>query len=175
VRKSLYILGDLDDHDLIWLARHGEVTKLQGGESLITAGTPIEHLYFVTEGELSVQLANGKSIATMGVGDIIGEMSFVEKRPPSVSVKATRPCRLLCVSRQALIEEFKHNMGFAARFYRALAVFLSDRLRTASAAVDGKQDVVEDNELDEGLLDTLHVAGDRMRRLIDVLEGRVRG
>ena len=174
MRKALYILGDFDEHDLVWLAGHGEVINLGHGESLITAGNAVSHLYFVTSGELSVHLANGKTIAAMGVGDVIGEMSFVEKRPPDVSVRATGPCRLLRIPRQTLIEEFSRNTGFAARFYRALAVFLSDRLRTASGTANGNGASPLDQELDEGLLDTLHVAGDRMRRLIDVLEGRIR-
>ena len=174
MRKALYILGDLDEHDLIWMARHGEVINLSKRDILIKAGAAVDHLYFVTEGELSVHLANGQAIATMGVGDVIGEMSFVEKRPPSVSVQAKNSCRLLRIPRTALIEEFGRNTGFAARFYRALAVFLSDRLRTASEAGSGKGSSPIDNELDEGLLDTLHVAGDRMRRMIDMLEGRMR-
>lgn len=166
MRKALYILGDLDDHDLVWLADRGEVVALKAGEHLIHAGEPVKHLYFVTDGELAVELPDGPQLARIGVGDVIGEMSFVEKQPPNASVRATAPCRLLRIPRDVLLAEFKHNAAFAARFYRALAVFLSDRLRTSSSP--------DDTELDEGLLDTLHVAGDRMRRLIDVLEGRIR-
>ena len=169
MRKALYILGDLDDQDLIWLADHGELRRLGAGETLIRAGAPVRELFFVTEGELLVKTPSGREVARLGVGDVIGEMSFVEKNSPSVSVEAAASCRLLAAPRETLLAEFAANPAFAARFYRALAVFLSDRLRSTTAMGEG--DEIE-NELDEGLLDNLHVAGDRMLRLIDLLEGR---
>lgn len=171
MRKALYILGDLNDRDLIWLSSAGEMRTVEAGAPVIRAGEPLHHLFFVTSGELLVKTPGGMTIADLGVGDVIGEMSFVEKSSPSVSVTAARPSRLLAIPREALMREFAGNQGFAARFYRALAVFLSDRLRSTTSEVAGEE---LDNELDEGLLDNLHVAGDRMLRLIDLLEGRVR-
>lgn len=173
MRKALYILGDLDDRDLIWLASEGSLRIVAPGGTVIRAGSPVHDLYFVTEGELTVTTPSGRAVARLGVGDVIGEMSFVEKTSPSVSVavpvSARGSTRLLAVPRETLLRAFASNPAFAARFYRALAVFLSDRLR-ATTATAGEEDV--DNELDEGLLDNLHVAGDRMLRLIDLLEGR---
>ena len=168
MRKALYILGDLDDADLIWLAKAGTVIQPKARTEVIAAGSPINDLYILTAGELEVVTPGGKAIASLGVGDVVGEMSFVEKRSPSVTVRTKTECRLLAIPRTALMTEFARNAGFAARFYRAMAVFLSDRLR---GMTDYGDEV--DNELDEGILDNLHVAGGRMLRLIDILEGRV--
>ncbi|MEM9043273.1 MAG: cyclic nucleotide-binding domain-containing protein [Pseudomonadota bacterium] len=167
MRKALYILGDFEDSDLIWLARAGAMIQPTAGSDLIAAGTPISDLYIITAGEMAVVTPGGKVVATLGVGDVVGEMSFVEKRPPSVTVQAQTDCRLLAIPRSALLAEFAKNSGFSARFYRALAVFLSDRLRGMTAEDE------DENELDEVVLDNLHVAGGRMLRLIDILEGRV--
>lgn len=161
MRKALYILGDLMDQDLIWLARAGELRKVAKGDKLIAEGRPLEDLFIVTDGKLAV-VVGGSEVAELGTGDVAGEMSFVEKQPPSADVVAKGDARVLAVPRRALLEEFRRNEAFAARFYRALAVFLSDRLRSM---MPGRED-----ELDEGLLDTLHVAGDRMLRLIKLLE-----
>ena len=115
-------------------------------------------------------LPGGRSVARLAIGDITGEMSFVEKRLPTASVIAAGAAEVLAVPRAAIEARFAADTGFAARFYRALAVFLSDRLRTAtSGAVAG-----DPEEIDEGLLDTLHVAGDRFTRLLDLLAGRAR-
>ncbi len=178
MRKALYILGDLRDADIRWLASHGVQRTLEPGTELIRAGEPVSELYFVTAGTLQVGDSDDRVIAELSMGDIIGEMSFVEKRPPSVSVVAHSDCRVLAVDQRLLLAEFKRNEGLAARFYRALAVFLSDRLRSATAvdartAGQNKQQAFEnENELDEGILDEIHMAGDRLNRLIDVLEGR---
>ena len=161
--KGLIILGDLKDQDLIWLARTGDVRSMSKGDILIHEGREIDDLYFVTDGKFEVR-SGASELAELGVGEVLAEMSFVEKRPPNATVTALGDARVLAVPREALKAEFRRNEGFAARFHRALAVFLSDRLRAMAPGAD-------ENELDEGLLDTIHVAGDRMLRLIGLLEG----
>ena len=84
---------------------------------------------------------------------------------PCASVTAQGHARVLAIPRRAILEEFDRDSGFAARFYRALAVFLSDRLRSATSQDGG-------DELDEAVLDTLHQAGDRFIRLVALLDGR---
>ena len=169
MRNSLFILSDLDDRDLIWLNAAGALRRLGPGDRLIEAGREVRHLFFVIDGSLAVTLPDGRRVATLGSGDVVGEMSFVEKRPPSASVVAEGTARLLAVPRDAILARFEGDAAFAARFYRALSVFLSDRLRTATGGTVGEG---ADGELDEGLLDTMHVAGDRFIRLIALLEGR---
>jgi len=163
IPKGLIILGDLLDNDLIWLAQNGDVRTLSKGDLLIEEGRHIRELFIVTHGRFDVS-ANGKTFSHLSVGDVMGEMSFVEKQGPVATVTASEAARVLAVPQNALLEAFRVDQGFAARFYRALAVFLSDRLRSMVTS-DGAQ------ELDEGLLDTLHVAGDRMLRLISLLDG----
>ncbi len=166
MRRALYILADLEDRDLIWLRQMGELLRLAAGDTLIKAGQEVHDLFFVIEGKLSVLLPNGERVSYLAVGDVIGEMSFVEKRLPSTSVIAETDCVLLAVPRGAILARFATDAAFAARFYRALAVFLSDRLRSTVGGSDS-------DELDDGVLDGLHVAGDRFIRLIGLLAGSV--
>ena len=163
MRKALYILADLEDSDIIWMARAGEAREVGVGETLIHAGAPVSHLYFVTDGALEVVTRSGARIAELGLGEVVGEMSFVEKRVPGVSVRALRPTSLLAIPREAMLAAFAEDHGLAMRFYRALAVFLSDRLRAMSESDDG--------ELDEGLLDNVQQAGERFIRLVNMSGG----
>ena len=165
MRKALYILGDLDDRDIIFLSGAGTVRQLSSGSALITAGQQVEHLFFITDGSFAVLNRAGARLAELGVGDVAGEMSFVEKRLPDASVVAQASGgRVLAVPRAAMLAAFERDTGMAARFYRALAVFLSDRLRSTSGG--GSE------EIDEGLLDTMQQAGERFVRLVHMLEGR---
>ncbi|MBC2777061.1 cyclic nucleotide-binding domain-containing protein [Parasphingopyxis marina] len=168
MRKALYILGDLAEEDVVFLSKAGSIVELGEGERLVRAGVPVEALYFLTAGAMDVRLANGAVVASLGVGDVIGEMSFVEKRPPDTDVIASEPCRLLAVPRDALDRELGTNPAFAGRFFKALATFLSDRLRSLTADVAGSGG--GDGEIDERLLDIVHVAGDRMVRLIALMD-----
>lgn len=164
MRKGLIILGDLKDQDLIWLAQNGTMRALSAGDQLIAEGSQVKDLFVITDGWFDVTVQS-VPVARLSVGDIMGEMSFVEKAGASAAVTASEPARVLAVPQHALLAQFRKDEGFAARFYRALAVFLSDRLRSMAPGEDA-------DELDEGLLDTLHVAGDRMLRLIRLLEGQ---
>lgn len=170
MRKALYILGDLEDRDLVWLHSTGQVQSLATGEALITAGREVRQLYFIVDGVFDVVLPKGQRVATLSLGDVTGEMSFVERRLPNASVIAAEASQVLAVPREAILQRFEEDTAFAARFWKALAVFLSDRLRTAT----GGGSEGDARELDEGLLDTLHIAGDRFTRLLDLLAGRVR-
>jgi len=168
MRKALYILGELEDRDMIWLSQHGRVRRIAAGEALISEGHLPADLFFVTDGVFAV-ISGGRTIAEVALGDVLGEMSFVEKRAPSTSVIASEPSRVLAVPRSAFLAAFERDAAFAARFYRALAVFLSDRLRSATAPAGDDAE-----ELDEGILDNVSMAGDRFVRLIAVLEGHDR-
>ena len=86
MRRALYILGELNDEDIVWMASVGERLTVPADHTLIEAGEPVHSLYLVIEGRLTVSLAGGPAIAELGAGDVLGEMSLVEKRPPAVSV-----------------------------------------------------------------------------------------
>jgi len=168
MRKALYILGDLNEEDIVFLAHAGNIQELESGETLIRSGVEVSALYFLTRGAMAVRLANGSEVAQLGIGHVVGEMSFVENRAPETDVVATEPCRLLAVPRAAIDAELKANPAFAGRFYKALATFLSDRLRTMTSNMSG--DGSAGDQLDERLLDMVHVAGDRMLRLINLMD-----
>ena len=178
MRKALYILAELDDQDLLWLVDTGSYRNYPAGTTLIEANGLVDHLYVVIDGEVDVILPSRRKIGDMATGDIVGEMSLIEKRPPAVSVVMASDCKLLAVPHAAIHERLRRDTAFAARFYRALTVFLADRLRTRVDTLGYGEDQVEDaqesfereNELDESLLNNVHVAGDRMRRLISMLE-----
>ena len=92
-------------------------------------------------------------------------MSFVEDRPPSATVKALASSVVLSIPRVQLAAKLKQDTAFAARFYRALAVFLSFRLRkTVSQLGYGKSSPTEEekeasDELDANVLDNVYLAG----------------
>lgn len=170
MRKALYILGQLNDHDIEWMIEHGRRESIPAGDILIQQGQPIEFLYLTLSGHLSVidEKMGGKELAQLGSGEVVGEMSFIDARPPSATVKAGEETTVLALSRTALQARLDENAPFAARFYRALAIFLSDRLRATVSRLGYGGDTgqideedLQDDELDLNVLDTVHMAGNR--------------
>jgi len=168
MKNVLFVLGQLTDLDADWLAKMGARVKIAPGTTLIAEGRAAEAVYIVLEGELVATLeAAGRELRRMGPGEVLGEMSFIDARPPSATVKAAAESVVLKVPREALASHLKADDGFAARFYKAIAMMLSDRLRTATAGASGSSGAgsFDADELDPNVLDSVAIAGDRFTRL----------
>jgi len=95
----------------------------------------------------------------------------VDSRPPSASVTAVRGSKLLMIHRDVISAKLEKDQAFAARFYRALAKFLADRLHVTvgrfgygSAQQDADPDELPDSDMDQ--VDLAAVRIDKlMRRL----------
>jgi CRP-like cAMP-binding protein len=171
MRKVLYIFGQLSDSDVDWLAAQGKRSRLPRGTVLIREGVPVDALYIVLEGEVAVVSdRSDREIARLGAGEIVGEMSFIDARPPSATVRALTEVVVYKIGKKRLQQGLDENVAFAARFYRAVATFLSDRVRVATATQEDI-DPESADELDDAVLDNVDRAGARFsdlsRRLLD--------
>jgi CRP/FNR family cyclic AMP-dependent transcriptional regulator len=174
VRKVLFIFSVLTDGDVEWLARAGERVHCDPGMALIPLGARVDYLYFVLEGRLAIKTKSGDPIAYLESGEIIGEMSLVDPAPTTVSVEVAADTTLLRIPDGVVRDKLISDPPFAARFYRALCVFLADRMRHTTqrmgygAATD---DAHAKDELNEDLLDNVHLAGARFDRMLKRLAG----
>jgi CRP/FNR family transcriptional regulator, cyclic AMP receptor protein len=171
MRKVLFIFGQLADSDVDWLAKAGRRQRLPAKSILIREGVAVGTLYVLLEGQLSVvHGASAREVARLGAGEIVGEMSFIDARPPSATVLAASDVVVYAISRPILQDHLDRDMAFAARFYKAVATFLSDRVRKATQA-EQPGDAQSADELDDAVLDNLDRAGARFedlsRRLLD--------
>jgi bacteriocin-type transport-associated protein len=178
MRKALFILGILNDNDLEWLLTTGRRETVATGTVLIQEGHAVEAIYIVLEGTFGVTVGatDGQEIARLLSGEIVGEISFVDARPPSATVKAVENSLVLSVPRRQLAAKLEQDTAFAARFYQALAVFLADRLRSltsrlgyGAAALD--EDTEYEDELAPNVLDNVSLAGARFDWMLRRLRG----
>ena len=123
--------------DLCRLFAAGEERLVTSGEVLIEAGRPVSSLIIVMEGLLGVYADEERRarLAVIGPGDIVGDMSFIERRPPTESVVAEEQSRLLDLPYDALDAGLGGGDAFNARLYLGLARTLSRRLRLANSRV----------------------------------------
>jgi bacteriocin-type transport-associated protein len=171
MRKALYLLGQLSDADIEWMIAHGRRERLPAGTILIREGQPVNAIYIVLDGVLEVTGSSVGGRVPLGCGEVVGEMSFIDSRPPGATVTVKADAVLLAIPRAGLSARLQRDPEFAARFYRSLAIFLSHRLRdTVQRLGYGKgqplrQDVEYEDELDAHLLDNVHLAGSRFDRV----------
>jgi CRP/FNR family cyclic AMP-dependent transcriptional regulator len=168
MRKALFFLGVLNDSDLDWLIAQGNKADIAAGSILIQQGQPIDSMFIILDGLFSVSTASapGKEVARLKSGEVLGEMSFLDSRPPSASVRAVEKSSVLAIPKGRLTEKLESDVAFAARFYRALGVFLSDRLRSTIGLLGygGNQPLSAKefaDEIDPETLDKVELAGAR--------------
>lgn len=169
MRKVLFILSEFADSDVDWMVDNGVKESYAAGTTLIREGRPLEEIYVLLDGELSVTLAatEGGEVARLRSGEVLGELSFLDSRPPSASVTAVTEVVVLSIPRARLTVKLEQDAPFAARFYRALGVFLASRLRSTQRRLGYgtdrilDDDVDHEDELDPRVLDHIALAGAR--------------
>ncbi|MBD2181935.1 cyclic nucleotide-binding domain-containing protein [Aerosakkonema funiforme] len=174
LRKVLFVFAILDDSDIDWMIESGMQVNASAGKILIQQGEPVEAVYILIDGTLAVSVTLGegnsrvtKDINQLSSGEIVGEMSFVETGKASATVASFEESLLLAIPQQQLAAKLKQDMQFAARFYRAIAVVLADRLRgglirhgyAQNTDLDG--DIEYEGELDLDMLQQTALAGTR--------------
>jgi len=174
MRKALIVLGILDDSDIEWMIRVGTKIAVPAGEAIIHEGKEIAALFVVLNGTLTVTV-HGAEVARL---EVVGEMSLIDARPPSATVTAAEESVVLSIPRDAIDDRLQEDIGFAARLYRALAVFLSSRLRTTVSHLGfgGKspldESVRDEDEIPMDLLENVTLAGIRFTHLQENARGR---
>ena len=173
MRNILFVFGQLTDEDVTWLTEAGEPRKLRTGTELIAAGIPAQSVHVLLDGEARVTAsgADRADVAQLRPGDIIGEMSFIDASPPSASVTTTTDSVTLEIPRLVLEHKLQHDSAFASRFFRALAMLLSDRLRKTMTRFTGSRQNDHEgtlalDELDPNVLEEVTRAGERFERML---------
>jgi CRP/FNR family cyclic AMP-dependent transcriptional regulator len=170
MRKVFIFFGILNDEDIEWLASNGILRLTAAGDTLIQEGRSVDAIFLVIDGAFQVTVGS-RDVAKLQAGEIVGEMSFVDARPPSASVKALEKSSVLSVPRVKLAEKLERDIAFSARFYRALAVFLAERLRASVSQLGygtekpSAEQIEERDELDVNILENLSLASNRFDQL----------
>lgn len=134
---ALDLLSDLDNADVDWILSSGVEQQIIANTAVTREGEPADALHIVLEGLLGVRVRSmgSEPIGTLGPGEIVGEMSFIEGLPASATVQAIESSLILSLRRSVLDEKLAADAPFAARLYRAFARSLSGRLRQANATL----------------------------------------
>jgi CRP/FNR family transcriptional regulator, cyclic AMP receptor protein len=101
-------------------------------EIIITINSRPNALFILAAGSAVVEVMRGTPIAKLVPGDVCGEMAFIESSAASASVVAESETTVDVLELPALTEVFTHHPHLEARFYRSLALLLSQRLRSTS-------------------------------------------
>jgi CRP-like cAMP-binding protein len=92
--KAIPLFSHLSDEEANRLAAFATETSAAEGQILMKQGDYAVELIAIEEGTADI-IQDGKKIASLGTGDLIGEMALFNREPRNADVIATSPMRLL--------------------------------------------------------------------------------
>jgi CRP-like cAMP-binding protein len=75
--RRLPLFGELDHHDLSQLLRWVREVEFADGDVLFEQGSMPHELYVIEEGSVEVS-RDGRQVATVGAGEVVGEMALLK-------------------------------------------------------------------------------------------------
>ena len=167
--RATPLFAQLPEADLRRLAEMAQPLTLGPGDLLLREGDPGDAMYVVVSGELDVTKATGGNeiqLARVGPGTIQGEMSAIEGRPRSASVRAITQVDVLRVPRDALLAVFAVAPEAA---FSVLQVVLN-RLRSTESLLREREKLAGLGTLAAGLAHELNNPAAAIRRSVSSLE-----
>lgn len=123
-------LGEFGENDVRWFHENGTRLHVRAGERVITEGVMPEHIFVVLEGEFQVSSVgmNDPDMMRAREGELLGEMSYINRVPPGASVDAVVDGQLLAVLRTNVDAKIKRDPEFGSRFRKAVMDCAFDRV-----------------------------------------------
>ena len=132
-RLQLFRNVDLHAPDMDELLSLCHYKQLKDGEELLSKNKENEYLYVLMNGRLVITLTDHEDslLTIVEPGECVGEMSIIERRPPSASVVASEKATVLQVSQEVLwrMVSASHEIS------RNLLYIMSERLRYSNLVI----------------------------------------
>ena len=134
ILKMVDIFRGLSPRQLESLAQVSEETKYRGGEVVFTEHSSGAEVYIIKKGKVCIELGlkgkpNTATIQRLGVGQIFGELTLVDRRNRSATAMCDNDCEIITIDRDKLDELFERDSRLGYIVIRNLAQLLAVRLR----------------------------------------------
>src|ERR1051325_13693 len=112
-----------------------EVRRVPENEFRIRAGESDSTLFAIEDGHLDIIAGTGTVVATVGPGDVLGEVSFIDDSPRAVSVRGGGETTVRAGDKRTLAEALAFDPQLLAKFAVAMSELLVERLRDTARRV----------------------------------------
>jgi extracellular factor (EF) 3-hydroxypalmitic acid methyl ester biosynthesis protein len=129
--SGLHFLQSLSARPREWLLSHGVERSYSAGDKLIERQQGGQGLYILLSGLADVlpNLDGGKPVATLGPGELAGELTFLDNGTPTAFLVAREETRALVIEAEMLRAEMARDPELGTEIYRGIAQILSSRFR----------------------------------------------
>jgi CRP-like cAMP-binding protein len=118
--RRLPLFGELDHHDLSQLMRWVREVEVADGDLLFEQGSMPHDLFVIQEGSVEV-VRDGRSVATLGAGEVVGERALLKLERRWASVIAVGHVHAVALSANDLAEMSEQMPELADRLREMMA------------------------------------------------------
>jgi len=133
--RDVPFFKDFDDSEIVELASFMSLQHIDEGTVLFNEGDVGDYLFFIIEGIVEIILANKEKqtsvIASVGIGESVGEMSLIDEYERSATVKSSTDMEILVLTKTRFDSVIEKSPRLGAKVLRGLAINISNRLRTS--------------------------------------------
>ena len=126
--RSTQVFGSLDPTALTELAAVCVTRSFRRDQFLWYQGDPGDHLVVIVDGMVKITVASERGdemvLATVGGGDVLGELSVIDQGPRSASVVAVQPTTALVINRSALLAAMQQSPALLDALLRTLGAMV---------------------------------------------------
>lgn len=158
----------LDDEELAWVVRSGDVEEVVGGTLLVEEGSSSERLVILLDGQAEIighdDNGDDTRIAVLGPGSMVGELGVIDKTQRLTQARTLRDSVVFVLDR-ALVTDRVDRQGVSGfERMRILAKLFAARLRDVEgelvklrgqqqALLDVLDGILSDPEVLDGLIE----------------------
>lgn len=130
--KSVPLFAGLNKKQLQLIAKSSDEVMLAPGQVLVDQGQTGREAFLLTSGTVTVK-RNGRKVAQLGPGAIVGELALLDHGPRTATVTADTEITVLVVDRRNFLEIIESSHTLTSRLLENLAA----RIRELDKSVYG--------------------------------------
>ena len=123
--KNVSMFATCSKKDLGRIARAGKEISMPAGSTIVDQGQAGREAFVILDGSAIVK-RNGKKIATLGVGSVVGELSLLDHGPRTASVICETDTKLLVIDQREFLAVLDDVPALSHKVLASLAAKIRD-------------------------------------------------
>jgi CRP-like cAMP-binding protein len=118
--RNVPLFSSCSTKDLEKIAKAGDEINMPAGTLIVDQGQTGREAFIVLEGTVSVK-RNGKKVATLGGGTVVGELSLLDHGPRTATVVCETDCTLMLITQRHFLAVVDDVPALAHKLLASLA------------------------------------------------------
>jgi len=126
--RNVSLFSSCSTKDLQRIAKAGDEITMAAGTLIVDQGQTGREAFILLDGTVTVK-RNGKKIATLGAGTVIGELSLLDHGPRTATVTCETDCTLLLITQRHFFAVLEEVPALANKLLASLAALIREKDR----------------------------------------------